>query len=163
MATDHRSAADQLRAFADSPKAMGVIVVVVALLMIIATFEAGRSFGLREAHRVGAWSENYARNFGRPTGPGFGPHSPFPGGHGAEGTIAEIQLPTFTVVDDDYPEQTVRVNVDTIIRGSQGNVASTTLAVGEDVIVLGAPDTQGVINAKLIRITPARKAIPAIH
>jgi hypothetical protein len=141
---------------------MGIIVVIAGLIMIIATFEAGRSFGLHEARRVGEWGENYARNFGRPTGPGFGARAPLPGGHGAEGTITDVTLPTFRIVDENHPEETVRVSDGTLIRGSKGNVASTTLATGQNVIILGTPDSQGVINAKFIRITPSRQSAPAV-
>ncbi len=158
MATDHRSATDRLRAFADSPTAMGIIVVIVALIMILATFEAGRAFGLHQARGAGAWGANYDHMFGNPTGPGLGARSPLPGGHGAEGTISDVTLPTFHIVDPNHPEETVRLDANTIIRSKDGNVASTTLTSGQSVIVLGAPDSQGTIDAKLIRIMPARTA-----
>lgn len=129
----------------------GVIGVVVIALLI---FHAGVVFG---SHR---------NSFGGPSGrPGMdrGFRSPFlPSGfelphgfiqsnHGAVGAITAITLPTFTMETRDGTSQTILISTTTMIRGMEGGDTGA-LSVGNKIVVLGEPDSQGHISAKLIRI-----------
>lgn len=124
----------------------GIIGVLILALLI---FHAGVVFG---SHR---------NSFGGPSGrPGMdrGFRPPFlPGGfklphgfiqndHGAVGAITAITLPTFTMETRDGTSRTILTSTSTMIRGMGA------LSVGNKIVVLGEPDSQGRIRAKLIRI-----------
>ncbi len=79
------------------------------------------------------------------------PHEFIEDGHGAVGTLTNVALPLLTLQTRTGSSETILVSTSTIIHGE---ATSTTLSQGEAVIVLGEPDTQGYIEAQLIRILP---------
>jgi hypothetical protein len=74
--------------------------------------------------------------------------------HGAVGEIVSKNLPKIMVKGPNRAEEIVNINSDTSIRKFR-NVASTNdLAIGEQVIVIGEPNSVGEIDAVMIRIMP---------
>lgn len=72
------------------------------------------------------------------------------GGHGAIGTIQAIDDPIITVESREGLIQ-VRVDKDTLIeRATRKSIALTELRVGDRVAIVGKPNEQGQIVAKLI-------------
>jgi hypothetical protein len=106
-----------------------------ALVLAFLIFHAGVAIGRRSSMH----------------GPGRGAFIPH--GHGAVGTVGAVHLPTFVLQEKDGDEETVTVSSSTIIEGSS---ASSTIVVGEAVVVLGTPNESGEnteqIDAKFIRI-----------
>ncbi|MBI4433689.1 hypothetical protein HY632_02870 [Candidatus Uhrbacteria bacterium] len=127
-----------------------------AIALAVCTFAFGVQVGYRNAAFASRWTERYERNF-------FGPHSAgmrgrFPrapsSAHGTFGRITTIALPEFTMASDRL-EQLVLVDDRTTIRQFERVIAPEDLRVDAAVAVLGAPDADGRIHAKFIRVLPA--------
>jgi hypothetical protein len=132
----------------------GTLIVIGAVLV----FKAGVEVGRRKAMFIAGAGENYFRVFNDPHARGFFGdfmHDNEPGGHGAAGTIVRIALPTIVIADRNNTEKSVMLEADTQIREFMNVVAPEQLAMGDVVVVLGSPDDQGVIDAKLIRVLPS--------
>jgi hypothetical protein len=80
-------------------------------------------------------------------------------GHGAVGVVTAVTLPTFTVQTREGTNQTIVVSTSTIIQSMNGSDTKA-LSVGSQIVVLGEPDGQGRINAKMIRILPVTQIRP---
>lgn len=131
---------------------------IVALLLATLIFHAGVVVG---SHR-GQWGRHDAdRGFRSPFLPGGFemPHGFIQNGHGAVGTISALSLPTFTMQTREGTDQTILVGTSTIIR-AMGTSSASSLSVGNKIVVLGEPDAQGRIDAKLIRVLPASQLTP---
>ncbi len=87
------------------------------------------------------------------------PHGFMFGTHGAVGTITAVTLPTLTLQTREGTNETILVDTSTIIR-NMGAADTKALATGTQAIVLGEPDSQGRIDAKLIRILPSAPSTP---
>lgn len=144
---------------AQSKTLRGVIIGICIFIVIILIFQAGVFVGYKKAEFSGRFGDNYSRAFGGDQrGPGMmGGFSQdiFVGGHGATGKIVRISLPSIVVADQGNVEKIITVNDDTAIRNFRATIQSTDLKVGDFIVVLGSPDDQGQIVAKLIRLMPA--------
>jgi len=135
---------------------IGIGIVIVAMLI----FSAGVSVGFHKASFGRAWGENYERNFGmRPERPIFGRDN-FPNAHGAIGKIIKIELPTIIVQDKGNIEKVVLIKDDTKIQKMMTSITASDLAVNDYTVVIGSPNEQGQIEAKLIRIMPSPELLP---
>ncbi len=123
------------------------------LVAIFIVFQAGIVVGFHKASFGHDWDTNYTRNFG-PLNPGMMSDN-FPNAHGAFGKIIKVQLPTIIVADRDNTEKVVLITDDTVVRKVRANGSSTDLVPDTVVVVIGTPNAQGQIEAKLIRILPA--------
>jgi hypothetical protein len=142
-----------------SRKVRLTVLIIGTLLIAALIFHAGVVVG---SHRA---------QFGRPSmmdrgfRPSFAPegfeipHGFISNDHGAVGTITALTLPTFLMQTRDDETQTILVGTSTVIR-SATSTTSPTLSVGSQVVVLGAPDSQGRIDAKLIRVLPSTPPTP---
>ena len=79
----------------------------------------------------------------------------FPSGHGAVGKITQIEAAAITLQTRDGATQTILTDSQT--RVERGDPKTTKLnlrdlKVGDQIIVTGAPNAQGQIKAKLIRV-----------
>ena len=88
------------------------------------------------------------------------PHGFIPNSHGAVGAITEITLPTFRMETREGTSQTISISTSTIIRNIDNSADTSALSVGNQVIVLGDTNSEGRIDAKLIRILPAQMPRP---
>ncbi len=124
---------------------------------VIAVFQAGVFVGFRKAGFSYRLGDNYYRAFdgGRRGGPvpGLRPGE-FPDAHGAAGRIVKIDPPTFVMEGDDRLERIVVMNDDTVIRRFRDTIAPGDLQPDDYVVVIGSPDDQSRISAKLIRVLP---------
>lgn len=88
--------------------------------------------------------------------PSFGfTREEFPTNHGVVGKIVSVTLPSFVIAGSDNSEKTVTVGKETMIRRMRDTVASTSIVVDDNAVVLGEPDTTGTIQAKFIRLMPS--------
>lgn len=129
----------------------------VVILMLI-SFRMGRFVGFRQAGFLGRLGDNYHQAFeGGPRGGLMAPPIGFwgdnlPGGNGAVGKIVKIALPNLVVAGPDNTEKTIVLNEQTIIRQFRETLASTSLKVGDFAVILGEPNAEAQIEAKLIRL-----------
>lgn len=134
----------------------GIGIVMVLLLVL----SAGISIGFRKASFGRAWGENYERNFGmRPNRPMFSRDN-FPNANGATGKILKIALPNIIVQDKYNTEKVILIKDDTKIQKMMSVVKASDLAVDDYVVIIGSPNDQGQIEAKLIRIMPLGMPVP---
>ena len=127
------------------------------LLVALVIFLAGTAVGYREAGFAGEWNSNYLRQFGGPGSPlvGHGDQDDsFMSAHGAFGEVIGVRLPEIMVKGPEEGEKTVIVSGDTTVRRFHEAATTTDIAPGETVVVIGEPDSQGIIHASLVRIMP---------
>jgi len=126
----------------------GIGIAIVALLI----FSLGVIVGFHKASYGHAWEENYERNFGFM--PGRLPLDNFPNASGAIGKIIKITLPTIIVEDRNNTEKVILIKDDTQIQEMREQITINDLRIDDFVVVIGTPNAQGQIEAKLIRVMP---------
>ena len=137
-----------------------LVSIIFIFVIVLIIFQAGMYVGLRKAGFSARLGDNFERNFRDPRGGGFMPRG-FPGGvgmpigHGAVGEIVSIALPFVVVAGPDNLEKTLVVSTTTEIREFRNTIQANELAVGDFIIVLGTPNDEGQVNAKLIRLAPS--------
>jgi hypothetical protein len=137
------------------------------LFVIFLIFQVGMMAGFRKASFGRDWGDNYERNFGSPhrdpkmMGGELGDFGNLPNAHGAIGKIIKIELPTIIVLDEkDKTEKVVLINEKTEIRLMRDVMTSDKLKIDDHIIVIGAPNSSGQIEARLIRFLPAPLPAP---
>ena len=143
-------------------------------LVLIIIFGAGVAVGFRKAKFSNDFGKNYEQNFMGSRfndfrggmmggelrgGPGdmMGLARDFEGrglrnAHGLAGTIISIDNNNIVVKDRDNKENTVTVNDQTLIKSQQDNLKVGDLKVNDQIVVMGNPSDNGVVNASLIRV-----------
>ena|ERR1035437_5737438 len=141
-----------------SKKTLWAAGVLLAIILAGLIFHAGVVVG---SHRGSFGNPGMRGEFRPPFFPeGFAmPHGFIQDGHGAVGTITTLSLPTFLMQTREGTSQTIFVSTSTIIQ-NMGAPDTATLATGDNVLVLGSPDSQNRIDAKIIRILPPAPPLP---
>lgn len=131
----------------------GLGILIVALLI----FQAGIWVGYRKAGFSYHAGENYFRTFGGGRHGAFpmGMHmKDFPESHGAIGRVIKINLPTLVMEDRDQIEKVIAIGDDTIVTRLRENIKPADLKVDDIIVVIGSPDDNAQVAAKLIRVLP---------
>jgi len=153
---------EDIKKIFESKISTSVLITIGIIIIGILIFSAGVSVGFHKASFGRAWGENYERNFGMRQGNimfGFGKDN-FPNSHGANGKIIKIELPTIIVQDKDNTEKVILIKEDTKIQEMMNIIKSTELTLDEYVTIIGSPNEQGQIEAKLIRVMPLGMPVP---
>ena len=131
--------------------------VIGGLFVLSAILQLGIFIGYHKATFARDWSDSYGRNFGmeRPDSFRGMMRGGLPMPHGSVGKILTVTLPTFVIEDKDGTEKTIIVSDTTILREGPNTASSSTLHADDFVVILGEPNTEGQIEAKLIRIMPS--------
>lgn len=139
-----------------------VIITLGVLVLVCLIFQAGRMSGFRRASFGRDWGNNYAMNFGSPhmgpkiMGENFGNFGNLPNDGGAIGKIIKMELPSIVVLDEkDNTEKVVLINDETEIRMARESMTKDDLKIDGYIVVMGAPNSSGQIEARLIRVLPA--------
>jgi len=125
-------------------------------------FGAGVFVGGTKAKFSYRWAESYHKNFGGPKEGFFGdwkemPRGEFMEGHGSFGEIIELNTSTssgrgsFVIKGRGDMEKIILTVPETIIKNGRDTVEDG-LKVGDKVVIIGSPNNEGQIEAKLIRI-----------
>ncbi len=133
------------------------ILIRIGIFVIVLTiFQAGEMVGYRKALYSRGLGDNYARAFGNDMNEFMGglPNDHMMNSHGSVGKIVRITLPTFVVADKDNTEKVITIESETQIRRFRNTLQSGDLKIGDFVVVLGEPDEQATIDARLIRVIP---------
>ncbi len=131
-----------------------LVILLGLLIIVVVIFLAGEEIGERKAEFSYHFSDNYNRMFG---GHMMAGDNTMMSAHGADGTIVKINLPTVIIEDKNNVEKIITVGTNSIIKELRDTIASTTLKVGDEIIVLGAPLSDGSVLAGLIRVLPVQK------
>ncbi len=125
------------------------------IILLLVTFRAGMALGFRRAIFTMHWNDNYERNFfGRKPGmAGFGRRE-LMNTHGTVGEIIKVDAQTLTVLEREGGEKAVIFSKETAVKKADETIAPSDLKAGDMVAVLGSPNEEGQIEAKLIRVLP---------
>ena len=139
----------------------GIIIGIAVLVILMLVFCLGVFVGTKRADFSFRWADEYHRNFGGPQGGFFGDfmgmERQFPNANGSFGQIIKIDNNVLTVKDNDgdNTEKTILVNDKTSIVYQKNNIKLSDLEVDDNIVVVGEPNSDGQIAAKLIRVMPA--------
>lgn len=140
------------------------------LVIVFLIFQAGMIAGYRKVSFGRDWGDNYTKNFGSPhqslrmKGQDFGDFRNMPNAHGAIGKIIKVEFPQIVVFDGkDQTEKVILIDDETEIRKMRDIVSKDELKLDEHIVVIGAPNETGQIEAKLIRFIPAPPEFPIIN
>lgn len=134
------------------------------LAAMVVIFGAGMAVGGMKARFSYRWAESYHKNFAGPRGGFFGEWrriSPAPGdfieGHGVFGEIIELNTQAgseqagFVIRGRGDMEKIIMTDENTIIKKGMETVKDD-LKIGDRVVIIGSPNEEGQIEAKLIRL-----------
>lgn len=139
----------------ESKKVRAAVFILGGVAAALLIFSGGVAVGYRRAIFSSDWGRNYERNFfGGPPGPmGFmltrGPNT-----HGVAGEVIDVASSSFSVKDPDNDERSIAITSDTVIREMNETVSVGQLQPGSQVIVIGAPNADGQVEARFVRIFP---------
>jgi len=150
---------EKLKTFFQTKLVLEIIYILLAIILAILIFQAGVLVGFHKASFDKSWDENYVQNFGPGKQGGFGPMpSQFPNAHGTIGKIIkldDVNQNSIVVEGQDNVEKIILVSANTHIRKLRTDITASGLDLGDTVIVIGEPNTQGDIIANFIRVLPA--------
>jgi hypothetical protein len=118
-------------------------------------FGLGITVGYDRAGLASGFDRNYSQIFfGAPPSGAMGLVAPpMPVAiHGVVGTVIDLGASTISVKDQQGNEQSVAVSSGTAIRNGNGNIMIGDVAVGDQIAVIGEPNSVGQIDARFIRI-----------
>jgi hypothetical protein len=153
---------NKIKNFLNSKTFKNITYILGILVIAFFIFQAGMIAGFRKVSFGRDWGNNYEKNFGSPhksfrmMGQEFGDFGNMPNAHGAVGKIIKVELPMIVVFDSkDQTEKIIIIDDKTEIRKMRDFVTKDDLKLDEHIIVIGAPNSSGQIEAKLIRFIPA--------
>ena len=150
----------------------GIILGIAGLIILAFVFGLGIFVGTKKADFSFKWADEYHRNFGGPQGGLFGDfnNNEFSSANGVYGQIIGInpstgsgQAVTLTIKGRDNVEKIATVDDKTTIRIQMQNEKISDLKVGNNIVVIGEPSSNGQIEAEFIRILPAPPAPGPMH
>lgn len=146
-----------------------LIAMSIAVLLLL-SFKAGEFVGYKKARFSYRWAENYHQNFGGPQnglmrgpmGRFIPPHmagvmrdiegKDYMNAHGVSGAILKINDNIIVIQGQDGIEKTILASNSTIIKKYRETTAFGDLKITDTIVVIGSPNDNGQIEAKLIRI-----------
>lgn len=133
-----------------------VITGLLVFISILLVFGAGIWVGGKKAQFSYRWADNYHKNFAGPR-EGFrgdwrmSRRNDFIDGHGSFGEIIELSDPGFVIMGRGDVEKMIITTEDTVVKKGK-DTSEEGLKVGDSVVVIGSPNEDGQIEAKLIRV-----------
>ena len=148
-----------LKEFFQSKKFTKSLCGIGAAVIIIFVFQAGVFVGYKKASFSHRWGDNYHRTFGERKHKGAfykgGFQKDFSGAHGAIGKIINLDFPSIIIESSDNTEKIALISDKTVVRQFRETINSNGLKIDDFVVIIGSPDDQGRIEARLIRIMPS--------
>jgi len=136
-----------------------IIIGLSGFLALLLAFGIGMKIGTLKARYSYRWAENYHRNFAGPKGGFFGdwqkpsfPAGDFIESHGTFGEIIQINDNNLIVKGRNDVEKVIILTDKTIIQKGRKTAEKESLKVGDQIVVIGSPNEEGQIEAKLIRV-----------
>lgn len=138
------------------------LAVICELIVVLIAFRAGMFVGFSKAGFSFGWSEHYHQNFG---GPRHGFFNKFDGddfiqAYGAAGPIVKIDGTTLVVKGKDNAEKQILTTPTTSVLRGREAIALSELKVDDQIVVIGSPNANGQIEAKVVRLTPSNPPMP---
>jgi len=140
-----------------------VLIGLAGLILLLLVFQLGMFVGFRKANFAFRWGDNYHRMFGGPRG-GFMRDfagRDFTSGHGVAGTVISFDENTVVVKGSDDVEKVVITTPDTVVKRGRQTIQLSSLNADDRVVIIGTPQDDGSIAAKLIRVFSPLEAPPS--
>lgn len=132
-----------------------LLVFIGTFIILLLAFEAGVIVGYHKASFSDRWGGNYSRLFGErheESMPGLPSDSRFSSAHGASGKVIRVELPVFTLADQDGVEKNILVRESSIVRRFRDTVSARDIHPDDFAVVIGSPNDDGQIEARFIRL-----------
>ncbi len=139
-----------------------IVICIAGLIILLLGFMAGMTVGFRKAGFSYRWGENYYRSFSgpRPEFPMNMAGRDFLMGHGVSGFIIKIASSSLIVQGRDNAEKVILIDKGTEIMRFREEISINNLKINDNVVVIGSPNDNGQIEAKLIRVMPISQGNP---
>jgi len=134
-----------------------IIIGLAGFVLIVLIFSIGMFVGGMKVRFSYRWAEEYHKNFAGPQVGFFGdwkqnlPGGDFIESHGIFGEIIELNNSGFVIKGRENIEIVIITMDDTVIKRGGVRIKNG-LKIGDTVVIIGSPNNQGQIEAKLIRI-----------
>ncbi len=127
-----------------------------AIVIFLLAFGFGVSVGYQKAIFASEWGRNYELNFAGVRPPvEINPEMEGGDMHGVAGTVIDISTTTLAVKDDNNDERAIVLAPDVVIKKADATVLLSSLAIGDHIVAIGAPNEEGQVEAHFIRVFPA--------
>lgn len=147
---------DSLEELLKSSRFQSVTIIIGFALVFLLLFQAGMYVGYRKAAFSYNMGDNYYRAFR-----GHGPtpfHMPirgdFVGSDGTVGKVVSVHLPMIVLTSRDNTERAAIVDDKTIVLQGSETTTPGTIQPDDFIVILGSPNEDSQVQAKLIRIVP---------
>jgi len=145
----------------------GIIIGLAIFVVVVLIFGAGVFIGGMKARFSYRWAEEYHKNFAGPKAGFFGdwrmpPFGDFIEGHGTFGEIIKIEGNNLIVKGRENIEKIVLVNEKIVIKSGLKDIKISDLKVGDLIVIIGSPNEEGQIEAKLIRVFPSKTSFKGV-
>jgi hypothetical protein len=140
-----------------SSKPLRISLYIIGVLFVLGfVFQLGTLIGYHRGNFGRDFGNHYERNLGFERGDSVRGmmRGNFPTAHGSFGKVLSVNFPNFVISDKDGTEKSILISDTTIIRSGLDNASSSIIKINDTVVVLGEPNTNGQIDAKLIRVMP---------
>jgi uncharacterized membrane protein len=141
--------------FLESKIVRTILWILGGLIVLVVVFGLGISVGYDRAGFASGFDQNYFRIFygAVPGGPVGLMAPPMPVAiHGVVGTVIDLGTSTISVKDQQGNEQSVTISSSTAIRNGNGNITIGDVVMGDQIAVIGEPNSEGQVDAHFIRI-----------
>lgn len=129
-----------------------IILIIGGVVVVIIIFLIGENVGYHKAEFSYRFGNNYSRIFGRRTPGMIFDDNTLLEDNGASGMIVKISLPEIFLEGDNGVEQIITLANNSLVKEFRATIASSSLKVGDEIIVLGEPGMNGAIKAGLVRV-----------
>ncbi|OGZ79112.1 MAG: hypothetical protein A2358_03970 [Candidatus Staskawiczbacteria bacterium RIFOXYB1_FULL_37_44] len=133
-----------------------IILSIAVLIILVFVFGLGVFVGTKKADFSFRWADQYHRNFGGPQRGFFGDimGNQFTNSNGVFGQILKIDGQILIIKGRGNAEKSILVSDKTSIIRQRDNIKLFDLKTDDIVVVIGEPNDNGQIEAKLIRVLP---------
>lgn len=143
----------------NSKSSIILLVIIACFLLLVIVFKLGVTIGFEKAKFSYKWADNYYKNFTeqKPFDDKIPPHflkndDIFMNSHGIVGDIISINGNSLVIENKkDNVENIILLSDETTIKGPQ-NLTLKDLKINDEIVCIGEPNKEGIIEAKLIRI-----------
>jgi len=127
---------------------------VAIFILLFLVFSLGVFVGTQKASFSFRWADQYHKNFAGPAGGFFQKIEgrEFMEANGVFGKIIQINEDSIIVEGKNNTEIIILVNDKTTIKSQTNNINISDLKVDDSVVIIGEPNDNGQIEAKLIRV-----------
>jgi hypothetical protein len=153
---------EQVKEVLKKSKVKWIICILGSIVVALLIFQAGIYVGVNKASFSFKMGEQYFRQMNNMPNDNFMGmnRQDFTDSHGSAGKIISIKLPLIVVADKDGVEKTILISTSTEIKQFKDSIKPSDLKINDYIAVIGTPDNNAELEARLIRIMPDPENMP---